>query len=340
MARCGIDQDCSLQHLLSLKLWGTLFSGFPGDVQAAVCFSKQHQPQLSATGGLCVAFVCRWRAPGYGLLWPGLLWPRPSLAMTYFGHDLLSPRPTFATTYFRHDQADCCTAKQTLATTFNLANLGRFWSGQADFGQLCPPTLAWPIWAMLGRFWCARPTLANGPPPSPPWTALRRTALRRTAQHFALFFSSPAHNFHSFFNLLRVFPCLFFSLQVSSRVFLVFWWCFGRSGPQMCLFSPSGCRVIPRRPSTPDTVDQGRGERLGAKNADLRSRNGASLARAWAISKKLGLLHRPPVSSATTARQDRSAATSSVNLASLSRHSGNIWARTRSTTASQRASER
>ena len=40
------------------------------------------------------------------------------------------------------------------------------------------------------------------------------------------------------------FSCLFFSLQVSSLGVLVeFWWCFGWSGPQMCLFSPSGCRV-------------------------------------------------------------------------------------------------
>ena len=43
----------------------------------------------------------------------------------------------------------------------------------------------------------------------------------------------------------------FLSLWVSSRVFfplsrgllVEFWWCFGRSGLQMCLFSPSGCRV-------------------------------------------------------------------------------------------------
>ena len=31
------------------------------------------------------------RATGYGLLWPDPLWPRPSLAMTNFGHDLLWP---------------------------------------------------------------------------------------------------------------------------------------------------------------------------------------------------------------------------------------------------------
>ena len=50
---------------------------------------------------------------------------------------------------------------------------------------------------------------------------------------------------------LGIFSCLFFSLRVSSRVFLAltgcllveFRWCFGRSGPPMCLFSPSGCRV-------------------------------------------------------------------------------------------------
>ena len=53
-----------------------------------------------------------------------------------------------------------------------------------------------------------------------------------------------------FFLLLHPFS-FFFSLRVSSRVFfprsggllVEFWWCFGRSGLQMYLFSPSGCLV-------------------------------------------------------------------------------------------------
>ena len=74
------------------------------------------------------------------------------------------------------------------------------------------------------------------------------------AQKFALFFPSPAPIF--IFSLsLGMFSCLFVSLRVSSRVFfplsggllLEFWSCFGRSGPQMCLFSPLGCPVKPWR---------------------------------------------------------------------------------------------
>ena len=65
------------------------------------------------------------------------------------------------------------------------------------------------------------------------------------------FFSFSRLHVHSFLLSLGIFSCLFFSLRVSSRVFfplsggllVEFWWCFGRSGPQMCLFSPSGCRV-------------------------------------------------------------------------------------------------
>ena len=97
-----------------------------------------------------------------------LVWPRPSLATTFFGHDLLWPRPTLATTYFGHD---LLWPRPTLATTFfgqadfghglsdfgdnlKLADLGRFWSGQTDLGQLWPPALPWPIWAMaLQCFW-------------------------------------------------------------------------------------------------------------------------------------------------------------------------------------------
>ena len=67
---------------------------------------------------------------------------------------------------------------------------------------------------------------------------------------FRAFFPSPAPIFILFFSLWGyscvfflspgVFSCLFSSLWRSSRGF---WSCLGRSGPQMCLFSPLGCRV-------------------------------------------------------------------------------------------------
>ena len=40
---------------------------------------------------------------------------------------------------------------------------------------------------------------------------------------------------------LGIFSCL--SSSLSGSLLVEFWWCFGRSGPQMCFFSPSGCRV-------------------------------------------------------------------------------------------------
>ena len=44
--------------------------------------------------------------------------------------------------------------------------------------------------------------------------------------------------------------CLLVSFFLSMGGLLVeFWWCFGRSGPPMCLFSPSSCPVKPRRPA-------------------------------------------------------------------------------------------
>ena len=69
---------------------------------------------------------------------------------------------------------------------------------------------------------------------------------------FRAFFSFSSSHFDSFFSLSGdLLVSFFLSLRVSSRVFfplsggllVEFWWCFGRSGPQMCLFSPSGCRV-------------------------------------------------------------------------------------------------
>ena len=123
--------------------------------------------------------------------------------------------------------------------------------GQFDLGQLAQIVVCMCLLCVLVQD-LRDPPHPPAPPPDPPSAGppLRQTApppdrpLRRTAQNFALFFPSPTPIF------------IFFSLQVSSRVFfplsggllVEFWWCFGRSGPQMCLFSPSGCPVKPRRP--------------------------------------------------------------------------------------------
>ena len=81
-------------------------------------------------------------------------------------------------------------------------------------------------------------------PPSPP-----------DRPKFRFFFSFSHPHFHSFFlsgDLLvefflspGLFSCLFSSLW---GLLVEFWWCFGRSGPQMCLFSPSGCPPHPAGP--------------------------------------------------------------------------------------------
>ena len=140
-----------------------------------------------------------------------------------FGHTLLWPRPTLATTY--------------------LATVHRLWHGQ--------------LWAFFevrrgrggvgarewegGARWGAQTQKKGGG---------KKGGARRVGgpKFRVFFFPSPAPIF-----------ILFFSLRVSSRVFFPlsgfllvdFWWCFGRSGPQMCLFSPLGCPVKPRRPAVP-----------------------------------------------------------------------------------------
>ena len=196
---------------------------------------------------------------GYDLLWPSLLWPRPGQ---------LWPRPwvdRFWPIWPRRGRFWW----PRLANFGHLRCLGhglsdlwwpaRFWSGQANLGQFCPPSLAWPILGSgLADFsqWVAWPIEANGPLPrfGPPpvrtalrrttlrRTALRQTALRRTTQHFALFFLLPLR-FSFFFSLSGdvlvssclspgVFSCLSSSLWRSSRGILVLFW------SQMCLFSP------------------------------------------------------------------------------------------------------
>ena len=89
--------------------------------------------------------------------------------------------------------------------------------------------------------WCVLVCVAGPPLHRTPFRWTRRTPPPPDRPKFrAFFFPSPTPIF-----------ILFFSLRVSSRVFfplsggllVEFWWCFGQSGPQMCLFSPSGCPV-------------------------------------------------------------------------------------------------
>ena len=51
-----------------------------------------------------------------------------------------------------------------------------------------------------------------------------------------------------FFFLLP--PPFSFFFFLSGDLLVEFWWCFGQSGPQMCLFSPSSCPGSPRRPAS------------------------------------------------------------------------------------------
>ena len=111
-----------------------------------------------------------------------LLWTRPALATTFFGQ-----------TDFGHGQADFGHGLSDFGDNLKLADLGRFWSGQTDLGQLWPPALPWLIWAMAWRIFGGQPDFGLA---KPIWTALRRTALRRTAlrrtaQNFAFFSFSP-----------------------------------------------------------------------------------------------------------------------------------------------------
>ena len=147
------------------------------------------------------------------------------------GRDLLWSRPTLAT------------ARRTFATIFNLADLVRFWWGQAVFGHTRWARLILVLIQLdliLGenlRPWWGSQLQApqslspspfppcHGPPcPGPPCSghplpgALRRTALRRTAQSFALFFLVPI--FVLFFSL-GIFSCFFFSL--SGCLLVEFW---------------------------------------------------------------------------------------------------------------------
>ena len=76
------------------------------------------------------------------------------------------------------------------------------------------------------------------------WGARKVGGRRVGGPKFRAFFLLPPFSF--FFSLSG---CLLVSFFLSGCLLVEFWWCFGRSGPPMCLFSPSGCPVKPRRPA-------------------------------------------------------------------------------------------
>ena len=132
---------------------------------------------------------------------------RPSLATTCFGHDLLWPRPGRLWPQ----------PGGLWPQPFNLANLGRFWSGKSDFGQFCPPTLAiwemaWPIFGGQADSGLRTPLLpASDRPPSdrPPPDRPPPDRPPPDRPKFRVFF----------FLLPPPIFILLFSLRVSSRVF-------------------------------------------------------------------------------------------------------------------------
>ena len=105
----------------------------------------------------------------------------------------------------------------------------------------------------------ARPPPPDGSPPDRP-----PTALRRTAQKFALFsLSRPPFSFflslwgssRVFFSLTRGSSRVFYSL--SGGLLVEFWWCFGRPGPSnvrvfalelSCESLPAACRLCFKAP--------------------------------------------------------------------------------------------
>ena len=161
------------------------------------------------------------------------------------GYDLVWPRPCLATT------KPTGHGLSNFGDNLKLADLGRFFVGWNRFG------LPWPIWAMALRILGGQPDFGLA---KPIWAMALRIfggqpdfgrARPPSAGPPKIFFSFSRPHFHSFFSLSGDLLVSFFSLRMSSRVFfplsggllVEFWWCFGQSGPQMCLFSPSGCRV-------------------------------------------------------------------------------------------------
>ena len=124
-----------------------------------------------------------------------------------------------------------------------LGCVGVCWGVLGCVGVCWGVAVCWCVLLCVGVCCCvllcvAGPTLRRTPPPP-------------DRPKFRALFSFSHPHFHSFSLSLGIFSCLLFSLRVSSRVFfplsggllVEFWWCFGRSGPQMCAFSLWGCRV-------------------------------------------------------------------------------------------------
>ena len=134
---------------------------------------------------------------GYELLWLDPLWPRPCLATTLFGHDLVRPGRLWPQAF------------PILVTSLN-------WPIGAVFGQVEPICANFSHPPCLGRFLVARPI--DGPSPSslpgPP--------------KISRFFSFSHLHFHSFFSLWGKLSCLV-SLWRSSRGILVLFWSVGTS---------------------------------------------------------------------------------------------------------------
>ena len=129
---------------------------------------------------------------------------------------------------------------------FVLTDFGQTDFGQTVFGQLVMPRFSWislvcSCWCVGALVWCvcAGGVCVGGSDSCRPLRrALRQTALRRTAQNFALFFFPlPPH-------------CSFF-LPSLGGPFVEFWWCFLKASTLKCArLEFSGCRVKPRQMET------------------------------------------------------------------------------------------
>ena len=198
-----------------------------------------------------------------------LLWPRPLLGFSYFGHDLLWPRPSLAT--------------PTLATARRLwprSVFAFFETEEAGGGPKGPERSevgdpkgggpeGWGTRRVGGPKGGEGPKGGRGQKVGGPKGGWEGRGEKVGGGHKGwgepeisrfFFFLLPLP-FSFFFLSPDVFSCIVSSLKGSSRGILVG---FGRSGPQMCLFTPSGCPVKPRRPGSRGGLPpnrKGRGQR-------------------------------------------------------------------------------
>ena len=229
-----------------------------------------------------------------------LLWPRPTLAnsFSYFGHGL---------TDFGHGQFWAFSRVRSGRGGVGRGNGGSPGGRAGGEGVGINPEKEWGPEGLRTRrvgpeMWGPE---GWGPNPEKGWRQegwgqeeWARSPEGWGAQNFALFFPSPASIFILFFSLWGS-SRVFFSLQVSSRVFLPlsggllveFWWCFGRSGLQMCLFSPSGCPVEaptacrPALQTPPKFHEKTPRER---KRAKMGAGDGKKNAKFWAVRRSGG----------------------------------------------------